>query len=81
MMKEHYISNSVYNLKSIAKSHGLAVKYENKIIGFCFTVYKPKFFGLYNKKLKEFIGTWIHERDFDKKWEETREYIKNYKNE
>ena len=56
------------------------VKYENKIIGFCFTVYKPKFFGLYNKKLKEFIGTWIHEQDFDTKWEETREYIKNYKN-
>ena len=52
MMKEHYISNSVYNLKTIAKSHGLVVKYENKIIGFCFTVYKPKFFGLYNKNME-----------------------------
>ena len=54
-MKERYISNSIYNLKSIAKSHGLKVKYENKILGFCFIVYKTQFFVLYNKKLKEFI--------------------------
>ena len=76
-----HIRNSIENLKYFAKEHGLKVKFEDKILGFTFKVYKPKFFGLYNKKLKEFIGIWTHEQDFDKKWEETCEYIKNYKDE
>ena len=78
---DRYIKNSVENLKYIAKEHGLKVKFEDKILGFTFNVYKPMFFGLYNKKLKEFIGIWSHESDFDDKWKEIHEYIKNYKDE
>jgi hypothetical protein len=31
--------------------------------------------------VKVFIGIWSHESDFDEKWKETHEYIKNYKDE
>ena len=78
---DRYIKNSVENLKYIAKENGLKVKFEDKILGFTFSVYKPMFFGLYNKLLKVFIGIWSHEEDFDEKWKETHEYIKNYKDE
>ena len=76
-----HIRNSIENLKYFAKEHGLKVKFEDKILGFTFNVYKPMFFGLYNKLLKVFIGIWSHESDFDEKWKETHEYIKKYKDE
>lgn len=52
MMKEHYISNSVYNLKSIAKSHGLVVKYESKIIGFVLLYINQNFLDYIIKNLR-----------------------------
>ena len=54
---------------------------KTRLLGFVLLYINQNFLDYIIKKLKEFIGTWIHERDFDKKWEETREYIKNYKDE
>lgn len=77
MRNSQYVKNSINNLQEYAKSCKYKIEFTSSEIDFYFIVYKCRWFGLNNKIIRKFHGTWDGmEYNFNTVWEMVYNFIK-----
>lgn len=77
MKNSQYIKNSINNIQKYAKSCGYKVEFTSSQVDFHFIVYKRRWFGLNNKMIQKFYGSYDGiEYNFDVVLEMVQGFIK-----